>query len=271
MTDDPLVPGPRRDLAVHNDWWTAGWQHVLPCQSFPLAMLIATASQPGFTGSLDDLLEELFDGDWNMLGGDLDSALTFFWPDSEEDPEEEPEGRQASEAKRRSELRAVLTSAGLPVPTTVRDLSELYLTWGLAYQEQTAAGTRWSMPATLPRPGDLLPLNADLTQRLDSLHCAEHTGPYISALIGHLTDDLGAPEEILTSLDRLAVATGQQADDVRLALTELVNSGDARVWRGQGQADPERLETHQRFRLAVDWDRVDETRLQVYVRTGDEA
>ncbi|WP_179202317.1 hypothetical protein [Streptomyces caniscabiei] len=38
---------------------------------------------------------------------------------------------------------------------------------------------------------------------------------------------------------------------VRIALTELVQSGDARVQRGQEPADAERLEAHQRFRLVM--------------------
>ncbi|MDX3092921.1 hypothetical protein [Streptomyces sp. ME02-6978a] len=37
------------------------------------------------------------------------------------------------------------------------------------------------------------------------------TDPLVYGLIGHLVDDLGGPEEILTSLDRLADATGQDA------------------------------------------------------------
>lgn len=32
--------------------WVLGWEHVLPRQSFLLTMLIRTACQPGFTGSL---------------------------------------------------------------------------------------------------------------------------------------------------------------------------------------------------------------------------
>ncbi|MGW6309101.1 DUF6042 family protein [Streptomyces niveus] len=58
-------------MAVHNDWWASGWDHVLPRESFPLTMLIGTASQPGFTGSLDDLLQEIFESHWDMIGGDL--------------------------------------------------------------------------------------------------------------------------------------------------------------------------------------------------------
>ena len=139
------------------------------------------------------------------------------------------------------------TTAGFPVPTTVRDLSELYLTWGLARREETPDGTRWSMPAALPLPGDLLPLDPELTERLDD----------------HLVNDLGEPAETLTSLDRLAAATGQDVDDVRLALAELVKSGDARVQRGEEPADAERLEAHRRFRLVMDWEHFHENRIQV--------
>ncbi|MFD5255151.1 DUF6042 family protein [Streptomyces bobili] len=111
----------------------------------------------------------------------------------------------------------MLTAAGFPVPRTVRDLSELSLTWGLAHREETPDGTRWSMPVALPLPGDLLPLDAELTERLDSIRWRLRTGPLVDGLIEHMVDDLGEPQEVLTSLDRLATATGRDADDVRIA------------------------------------------------------
>ncbi|MER7576701.1 hypothetical protein [Streptomyces sp. NPDC126514] len=40
----------------------------------------------------------------------------------------------------------MFAAAGFPVPAIVRDLSELYLTWGLVSREETPDGTRWSMP-----------------------------------------------------------------------------------------------------------------------------
>ncbi|WP_031487965.1 DUF6042 family protein [Streptomyces bicolor] len=122
MTENPSVPGPRRDLAMHNDWWASGWDHVLPRQGFPLTMLIGIASQPDFTGSLE----------------------------------------------------------------------------------------------------------------------------------------------------RLAAATSQDADDVRIALAELVQSGDARVQRGQEPADAERLEAHQRFRLVMNWENFHENRVKLSIK-GDDA
>jgi hypothetical protein len=30
MTENASVPGPGRDLAMHNDWWSAGWEHYCP-------------------------------------------------------------------------------------------------------------------------------------------------------------------------------------------------------------------------------------------------
>lgn len=263
MTDNPPVPGPRRDMAMHNDWWVSGWEHVLPRQGLPLTMLMGTACQPGFTGSPDDLLQEIFDGHWDMIGGDLDGALTFSWPDEEWDYEAVPEGREACEATRWEQSGAMLTTAGFPAPATVRDLSELYLTWGLAGREETPEGTRWSKPAVLPPPGDLLPLNPELTERLDKIRSTRRTGPLLDTLIDHLVSDLGEPAETLTSLDRPAAATGQDVDDVRLALVELVKSGDTRVQRGEEPADAERPETHRRFRPVMDAEHFHENRIQV--------
>ncbi|MFI5802022.1 DUF6042 family protein [Streptomyces sp. NPDC051561] len=252
MTANPSVPGPRPDLAMHNDWFPSGWDHVLPRQGVALTMLIGTASQ-GFTGSLDELMQEAFDGHWDMIGGDLDGTLTFFWPDGQWHYEDEPAGREASEAARWDQFSTMLTKAGFPVPTTARDLAELYLAWGLAHREETQDGTRWSMPDTLPLPDDLLPLDAELTERIDGMRWSMRTGPLVNTLVDHLADDLGEPEETLTSLERLAAGTGQEVDDVRIALAELVESGEARLQRGEEPADAQRLEAHRRFRLVMDW------------------
>ncbi|MFM9493882.1 DUF6042 family protein [Streptomyces galilaeus] len=83
----------------------------------------------------------------------------------------------------------MLTAAGFSVPRTVRDLSELSLTWGLAHREEAPDGTRWSMPVALPLPGDLLPLDAELTERLDSIRWGLRTGPLVDGLIEHMVDD----------------------------------------------------------------------------------
>ncbi|MFE9240520.1 DUF6042 family protein [Streptomyces sp. NPDC007007] len=256
MMENPSA-GQGRDLSLHNDWFVSGWEHVLPRQALALTMLMGTASQPGVTSSLDDLFQEIFDGHWDMIGGDLDGALTFTWHAEEWDYEEAPEGREASEAESWRTFGAMLTAAGYPVPATVRDLAELYLTWGLARRHETPQGTRWSMPAVLPLPGDLLPLGTELTRRLDKVRWIMRTGPLVDVLVNHLIDELGEPQEILTSLDRLAVA-------------ELVQCDDARILRGQESADPERLEPHHRFRLIMDWAHFHDTRIELSL-ASDEA
>ncbi len=263
MTEKASVPGPRRDVAMHNDWWVSGWEHVLPRQGFPLTMLIGTACQPGFTGSLDDLLQEIFDGHWDMIGGDLDGALTFSWPDEEWDYEAAPEGREACEAARWERFSAMLTTAGFPVPTTVRDLSELYLTWGLARREETPDGTRWSMPPVLPLPGDLLPLDTELTERLDGIRWTMRTGPLLDTLIDHLVNDLGEPAESLTSLDRLAAATGpgRRRRPARSRGTREIRRRPCPARRGAGRRGAPGA--HRRFRLVMDWEHFHENRIQV--------
>ncbi|WAL93171.1 hypothetical protein [Streptomyces sp. Je 1-369] len=49
---------------------------------------------------------------------------------------------------------------------------------------------------------------------------------------------------------------------MRLAIAELVQSGDARVQRGQEPGEAEPLETHQRFRLVMDCEHFHEHRLR---------
>ncbi|MGV9567999.1 DUF6042 family protein [Streptomyces sp. NPDC003480] len=137
------------------------------------------------------------------------------------------------------------------------------------WRTRTTDGTRWSMPAALPLPGDLLLLGADLAKRLDRVRWTMRTGPLVDGLINHLVDDFGSPQEILTSVGRLEGATSQDADDVRIALTELVASGDAQVQRDQEPADLERLEAHQRFRLVMSWGHFHGNRVQLSIK-GDE-
>ncbi|MCP9989233.1 DUF6042 family protein [Streptomyces albogriseolus] len=77
------------------------------------------------------------------------------------------------------------------------------------------------------------------------------------------------PQEVLTSLDRLAAATGRDVDDVRLALAELAQSGDAQVYCGQEPAVVERLEAHRRFRLVMEWEHFHQTRMQLSIPGDD--
>ncbi|MET8221134.1 DUF6042 family protein [Streptomyces hirsutus] len=63
----------------------------------------------------------------------------------------------------------------------------------MARREETPDGTRWSMPAVLPLPGDLLPLDAELTKRFDWIRWTMRTGPLVNALIKYLIEAGLAP------------------------------------------------------------------------------
>ncbi|MFE9534985.1 DUF6042 family protein [Streptomyces sp. NPDC006691] len=82
-------------------------------------------------------------------------------------------------------------------------------------------------------------------------------------------NDLGEPHEVLTSLDRLAAGTSQDSDDLRPALAELVETGDAQVQRGQEPANAERLEAHQRFHLIMNWAHLHENRMELNIKGDD--
>ncbi|MFH9467317.1 DUF6042 family protein [Streptomyces clavifer] len=94
------------------------------------------------------------------------------------------------------------------------------------------------------------------------------TGPLVDILLNYL-GELGDPQEVRTSLDRLAAATGLPADDVRIAVAELVKDGDARVQRGREPADADAWRAHCRFRLDMDWEHFHESRMQLS-RAGDD-
>ncbi|MET9777836.1 DUF6042 family protein [Streptomyces sp. NPDC006367] len=79
----------------------------------------------------------------------------------------------------------------------------------------------------------------------------------------HVLPRQGFPPTMrISPLDRLAAATGQNTDDVRVTLTELVKSGDAQARHGQEPADTVRLATHRRLRPVMNWDHFHENRTE---------
>ncbi len=60
------------------------------------------------------------------------------------------------------------------------------------------------MPERLPLPEDVLTLSDDLRARLRALRHDQAVAPAERALVAHLTDRLGHPAAVFTSIDRLA-------------------------------------------------------------------
>jgi hypothetical protein len=89
--------------------------------------------------------------------------------------------------------------------------------------------------------------------------------PAEQAIIHHLTDELGHPDEVFTSLGRLAEATEMKVDEIAPALDYLVEQGDARLYRGDPRAEvaAKDLPGHARFYLVPDWEHFAEHRIEI--------
>ncbi|MET9699361.1 DUF6042 family protein [Streptomyces sp. NPDC006529] len=262
---------PDGSLSLHPDWFTSCWTLVLPPrhQAMVLAMLFATAMRRRAEGSLDDIaFQVLGDRDRQRkyrLGDDgLDSPL--LWLDQEgvelaESPEEAARITAAAAAHRQW-FEEALRSLPHPAPSTVRDLAAVMQRLGLARESEG----RWSVPDELPRPDDVLPLPADLLERIRRIRRHDGVAPAEQALLAHFTDTLRRPERVSTSLQRLERATGLPADRIREALDHLADEqGDLAMYRGDPPAPvaARNLPAHARFQIVVDWRSVAEDRIQV--------
>ncbi|MCX5393944.1 DUF6042 family protein [Streptomyces sp. NBC_00094] len=257
------------DIAVHQDWFAVGWPHVLPRhQAFLMCMVLSTAATRPVTGTLDEVVRELF-GDslaafLRGLGEDLDSPVLWLQPDDlayAEGAEEEARLR-AETAAHRAACEDALRAGGFPVPATIRDLVDTMVALGIA---RTTDG-RWSMPERLPLPEDVLALPERLRETFRALRRSDAVAPWKHALARYLDDGLGRPGELFTTPGRLAETTGLDPDDLRTALDDLVEEGDARLYRGVPRvpvASARDLQDHQRFHLVLDWDHYDENHFVV--------
>lgn len=251
-----------KDNAIANDWWTSGWHHLLPRQGFPLHILVATATVHDMDGDLDELLLEQFDGAWDMLQGGLDDPVCWTLPEDADNAEQQERDERA-----RRRFETTMATAGRPLPATTRDLAGLMADLAVFEHTVTATGERWRSPHPLPLAGEALPLPRDFADELDAGQWRERVEPYAQELIRYLRRELRRPDEVSTSVERLARATQLEAEAVRQGLATLVSDGEFRVVRGAGadqpDVDPETLADHARFRLLTDWAAFDEHRIGI--------
>ncbi|MFI6421209.1 DUF6042 family protein [Streptomyces sp. NPDC050842] len=262
------------DLAVHNDWFSSGWMHLLPgYQAMLMCMLLSTAATRPVTGTLDEVAREVF-GDsprdfLHGLGEDLDSPVLWLAPDTlaaAEDTEEEARIR-AEAAARRAGGEGALRAGGFPVPETIRDLVGTMLALGIAH---TTEG-RWSMPDRLPLPEDVLELPDDLRGTFRRLRRSDAAEPWKHALTDYLDHTLGRPGELFTTPGRLAEAVRLSPDELRAALDDLVEDEHIRLYRGIPRvpvASAGDLQDLQRFHLVTDWEQYDEDHVYVLRHYG---
>ncbi|MDV5149100.1 DUF6042 family protein [Streptomyces sp. SBC-4] len=265
------------DIAVHNDWFRSGWTWVLPRnQSFMMCILLSTAVTRPVTGTLDDVVREVF-GETPVdylrkLGDDLDSPVLWLEPDDIDSAEDaEAEARLRAEAAAHQEVcEGALRAGGFPVPATLRDLVGTMLALGIAH---TAEG-RWSMPVPLPLPEDVLDLPADLRETFWKLRRGDVVGPWKQALAQYLDEALGRPPELFTTPGRLAEAVGLSPDELRAALDVLAEYEHVRLYRGVPRVpvgSAHDLQDHQRFHLVPDWEQYDEDHVYVHRHDGTNA
>ncbi|MEV6682258.1 DUF6042 family protein [Streptomyces erythrochromogenes] len=255
-------------LALHNDWFSSGWPHYLPRhQSMMLCMLFGTAATRGLRGSLDEVVRQVCGGEPGAFlgrgGGTLESPVV--WMDLEElegfESEEEKDRFRAEGAEHRARCEQVIRDAGVAVPTTVRELAAAMIALGIAAEREGV----WSMPDLLPGPETVFHLTDAERERIAEMRHIWESQPAESALLAYLTDDLGRPDEIFTSVDRLARASGTSEESVRYALGRLIQAADARLERGTPRTpvDLGSLKDHERFHLVADWQHFNDNHITI--------
>jgi hypothetical protein len=255
-------------MSFPTDWFTSGWMHVLPRhQSMMMTMTLGTAAAEGMRGSLDEITRIIYGDDlgpaWRNIGITLDSPVLWLEEDDLEDEDEAEQQRIRADAEEHRALcEAAYRDAGVPVPTTIRELAGTMMALGIASQDEDGY---WAMPDGLPFPEDVLRLPKEMTARFRDIRRTQELEPAEQAIIHHLTEELSYPEEVFTSLDRLAEAVELDAAEVSAGLDYLVEQGDARLYRGKPRTEvsAKDLPGHARFYLVPDWEHFAEHRIHI--------
>jgi hypothetical protein len=174
------------DVPLHGDWFSSGWDRLLPPQALGLALLVSAASEGIGAHTPEGVLRELFGSRWRMLDGDLDTAVWWTYPGEENNP-----AQVAADDERRAVFEDVLARAGIPVPGTARDLLALFVRWGIASVD--VHGQRWSTPEELPRPEHVLPVPNEVLVRMERARAEEEANIAATALDDHLTREKRGP------------------------------------------------------------------------------
>ncbi|MFG1846849.1 DUF6042 family protein [Micromonospora carbonacea] len=256
---------PVKNLTTHNHFADHGWNWFLPRQALAINIILSTATAQNIDGGLDHLVDITLGSDNNLMFGGLDAPLAWSWEDDGDD-EPSPEQQQI-DARSKQMFEQAVTDGGHPMPATLRDLFDLLATIGLCTHTTDGGVERWRLNTEMPGPDELLPMPADENARYARMRWESDHEPVEQAILSHLCDNLDYPDEILTSLQRLADITGEPAERVRETLPQLLQHGEFRMVRGTGQdvtdVDPAKVAEHARFRLIPNWERFSENRIRI--------
>lgn len=210
------------DIIIDRRWMSSGWRRVLPEQATAIHMLVTTANDRDFDGSLDDLVAEFGDSWFDYFTGGLDCPVRWIAP---ADAGRRPAERRGREARR--ECVTAFLAAGQPMPSTVRELASTMADLGIF--EVDASVPRWRSVQWPPLPDEVLPMSerfreAEDWRRWSDLH--DDTARHIAELL-----EASGPhgELILTSVEELEQATGCSDIDVRAALEVLTRDEAATI------------------------------------------
>jgi GNAT superfamily N-acetyltransferase len=238
-------------IRVPEGWFDLGWGPFLPRPAVDLVVMIASAGEAAFEGSLDDIYAE-FQPITRPIES-LEGDASFSFPEPHDDPEEAEEQREMDEGARLRFERA-LQRADRPVPRTTRELAQLLVEIGFLRREIVGDIERWSCPEPLPLIEDLLPLEPDFQatlarHRWESLHAGSSY-----RVINHLIE-LGQPDSVTMTLEELSAQVALPVEEMREAIALLVSEGDFTTLSVTGEVEnPDQLADASPFVLRVDWD-----------------
>ncbi|WP_163509489.1 DUF6042 family protein [Fodinicola acaciae] len=201
-------------MPADTEWYDSGWSRLLPPPAESLRLLAIKAEIHDYDGGLDALVLRVGQS-WferNAYGG-LDTAPRWEWGIDERT--NSPEERTAW---RRGVCVAALTDAGIPVPSTVRELAEVMVRLGLLTVEgRGGPDERWRTHRFLPRPDEVLTIDESWLAEDSRLRWGSALAEAIEAFWMQW-DRRRSPEHWRTSINKLAKSTNLPPDSIRYAL-----------------------------------------------------
>jgi hypothetical protein len=222
-------------------------------------MVVATATVKDLDGSLGDLIDSFGRDVFDRDTGGLDGPLCWTFPDQDKTDDE----RLAIDRASQETFEAALERAARVPPESVRQLAMLMADLGVFEREIVGGVDRWRSPEALPLVAERLPVSEQFAAQEDQRRWRSLYENSAQAIIRHLVDVLGEPDEVLTTLARLAADTGLDLSDLRFGIAALVDDGDFALLNGSSgnDVDPATVEEVRSVVLRVDWQRFSEGRI----------
>ncbi|WFE52985.1 DUF6042 family protein [Micromonospora sp. WMMD1155] len=207
-------------VATHLDFADSGWIWFLPRQALAINIILSTATAQDIDGSLDHLTTLTIGHENNLMFGGLDAPLAWSW-DYTDDDEPSPE-QQEMDAESKRLFEQTITHSGRQIPATLRELFDLLANIGLCTHTTEDNVERWRLNTDVPGPDELLPVPEAEAAKFRRMRWEADHEHIEQAILRYLCEDLDYPDEILTSIQRLADITEESPQRVRETLPQLL-------------------------------------------------